>query len=172
MNNNNIGRGAFILMIILTVIGVVALSINAFLPIDLVPIMMSPKWLLMTFIVLTTFVIWNSVLTKGWGRSLLALALAYIIAFTAEALGVNFGLVFGRYYYTDALGIKFIGVALMVALAWEPILYASFGITDILIPSPVKRSDSLLRRLPYYLGAVRGCACYHSLGHDDRSCCR
>ncbi|MEA3223956.1 MAG: carotenoid biosynthesis protein, partial [Thermodesulfobacteriota bacterium] len=143
MNDSNIGKWAFILMIILTVIGVVALSINAFLPIDLVPMMMSPKWLLMTFVVLTAFVLWNSVLTKGWGRSLLALALAYIIAFTAEALGVNFGLVFGRYYYTDALGIKFIGVSLMVALAWEPILYASFGITDILIPSSVERSDSL-----------------------------
>ncbi len=73
-------------------------------------------------------------LTKGWKRSLIIFGLSFIIAFTAEALGVNFGLVFGNYYYTKMLGVSLFGVPLLAALAWEPIVYAAFCISDMLSP--------------------------------------
>ncbi|MEA3486878.1 MAG: carotenoid biosynthesis protein [Thermodesulfobacteriota bacterium] len=155
MNNSNIGRGPFIFMLVLTVVWVIALIINALSPADMISTMMSAKWLFVTYVVLTGFVIWNSVLAKGWNRTLWVVSLVFIITFTAEALGVNFGLIFGRYYYTEALGIQVGGVPLLAALAWQPILYAAYCVTDILIPSPsADRSDSLLRRLPYYVGAA------------------
>ncbi len=78
------------------------------------------------------FVVWHAILTKGWKRSLLMFSLSFIVAFTAEALGVNFGLVFGPYHYTRALGISILGVPLLAALAWEPIVYAAFCISDML----------------------------------------
>ena len=78
------------------------------------------------------FVVWHAVLTKGWKRSLLMFALSFLVAFIAEALGVNFGLVFGLYHYTPALGISLFGVPLLAALAWEPIVYAAFCLSEML----------------------------------------
>jgi putative membrane protein len=101
--------------------------------------------------VLLVYVVWHSILTKGWKRSLGMFLLSFLVAFTAEALGVNFGLVFGNYYYTPALGAQLFGVPFLAALAWEPIVYASFSITDILAPLLVDHSDSWLKRFPSYL---------------------
>jgi putative membrane protein len=74
------------------------------------------------------------VITKGWRRSLLMFASSFLLAFTAEALGVNFGWIFGRYYYTGALGFQIFGVPLLAALAWEPIIYAAYLMSDLLSP--------------------------------------
>ncbi len=100
---------------------------------------------------LMIFVVWHSVLTKGWARSLSMLAVSFILAFSAEALGVNFGWIFGRYYYTDALGLSLFGVPFLAALAWEPILYAAFSLTDILAPAVLPQSGNFWRRLPAYI---------------------
>jgi uncharacterized membrane protein len=87
---------------------------------------------------LMVFVVSHAYLTKGWRRSLAMLAASFVVAFTAEALGINFGLIFGRYYYTKALGVQLFGVPLLAALAWEPIVYAAFATTDLLV-SPLGR---------------------------------
>jgi len=97
---------------------------------------------------LMVFVIWHSVLTKGWQRTVWMMAFSFVIAFSAEALGVNFGLIFGHYHYTQALGLQFLGVPFLAALAWEPILYAAFSLTDILAPSLTDHSSSWLQRMP------------------------
>src|SRR4030043_170334 len=55
---------------------------------------------------LLIFVIWHALLTKGWKRSLIMFGLSFVVAFSAEALGVNFGLVFGHYFYTKMLGVS------------------------------------------------------------------
>jgi putative membrane protein len=78
------------------------------------------------------FVVWHAVLTKGWKRSLIMFGLSFVVAFSAEALGVNFGLVFGHYYYTAMLGPSLFSVPFLAALAWEPIVYAAFCISDML----------------------------------------
>ena len=79
---------------------------------------------------LLVFAGWHAVLTKGWRRSLVIFGSSFIIAFIAEALGVNFGLIFGRYYYTSFLGPGLFGVPFLAALAWEPILYAAYHLAD------------------------------------------
>jgi putative membrane protein len=93
------------------------------------------------------FVVWHAILTKGWKRSLLMFGLSFVVAFTAEALGVNFGLVFGHYYYTPKLGVSLFGVPFLAALAWEPIVYAAFCISDMLSrrdgrPSPTVKDKA------------------------------
>jgi uncharacterized membrane protein len=99
---------------------------------------------------LLVFVVWHAVLTKGWKRSLVMFGLSFIVAFTAEALGVNFGLVFGHYFYTEILGFSLFGVPFLAALAWEPIVYAAFCISDMLsqrlvktLPQPLHWSGSI-----------------------------
>jgi len=104
---------------------------------------------------LLVFVVWHSVLTKGWKHSLLMLGLSFAVAFSAEALGVNFGLVFGKYHYSEALGISLFGVPFLAALAWEPIVYAAFCISDMLSSTGVaQRSTSRNQSAWVWMAAI------------------
>jgi len=128
MNMVDKGREPFLYLAAVTAISVLLIILNVLLGMR---IPFSVDFLLGYVVALFIFVAWHAVLTKGWKRSLLMFGLSFILAFTAEALGVNFGLVFGHYYYTPALGISIFGVPLLAALAWEPIIYAAFCLSDI-----------------------------------------
>src|SRR5512143_1334604 len=123
------GRGPFVCLLIVTVISVLLIILNVLLGMR---IPFSVDFLLGYVGAALVFVVWHALLTKGWKRSLLMLGLSFVVAFTAEALGVNFGLVFGHYAYTPVLGISLFGVPLLAALAWEPIVYAAFCLGDLL----------------------------------------
>ncbi|MBN2146125.1 MAG: carotenoid biosynthesis protein [Anaerolineales bacterium] len=125
------GNAPFYYLLIITVISVILIVLNVLLDMR-IPFTVS--FLIGYVGALLVFVVWHAWLTKGWRRSLLMLSLSFVIAFTAEALGVNFGLVFGNYHYTPLLGVQLFGVPLLAALAWEPIVYAAFCMTDILSP--------------------------------------
>lgn len=129
MKNVDNGRDPFRYMTVVTVISVVLIVLNVLLGMR---IPFTVDFLLGYVGAVLVFVIWHAILTKGWKRSLAMFGLSFIIAFTAEALGVNFGLVFGNYYYTNMLGVSLFGVPLLAALAWEPIVYAAFCISDML----------------------------------------
>jgi len=129
MKNVDVGRGPFRYLVAVTVISMVLIILNVLLGM-LIPF--TVDFLLGYVGALLVFVIWHAVLTKGWKRSLFMFGLSFVVAFTAEALGVNFGLVFGHYYYTPMLGVSIFGVPLLAALAWEPIVYAAFCISDML----------------------------------------
>jgi len=141
-------RGALLYLLLTTAVSVALIAANFLLG---MPIPFTVHFLIAYVGSLLVFVVWHALLTKGWRRSLLLLGISFVVAFAAEALGVNFGLVFGRYYYTEALGVRLFGVPLLAALAWEPIIYAAFSITDILAPSLVNRSSPWPQRLPAYL---------------------
>jgi putative membrane protein len=131
MQNIDIGRKPFQYIMVVTIISVALIILNVLLGMR---IPFSVDFLIFYVLAAMVFVIWHAVLTKGWRRSLIMLAASFVVAFTAEALGVNFGLVFGKYYYTDVLGVQIFGVPLLAALAWEPIVYASFCISDLVSP--------------------------------------
>jgi uncharacterized membrane protein len=131
IENTDKGWGPLRYLIAVTVISVVLIVLNVLLGMR---IPFTVDFLVGYVGVMLVFVIWHAVLTKGWKRSLIVFGLSFIIAFSAEALGVNFGLVFGHYYYTPMLGISLFGVPLLAALAWEPIVYAAFCISDMLTP--------------------------------------
>jgi uncharacterized membrane protein len=148
MNNGNGDRGASIYLAVASVTSVALIALNVLLGMR---IPFTVHFLVGYIGVLLVFVVWHALLTKGWKRSLLMFGLSFVIAFTAEALGVNYGLVFGRYHYTGVLGAQVFGVPVLAALAWEPIIYGAFSITDILAPALLDGSDSWLKRLPSYL---------------------
>ncbi len=132
------GKAPYLYLVAITVISGSLIVLNALLGMR---IPFSVHFLLGYIGAMLVYVIWHAVLTKGWKRSLVMFGLSFIVAFSAEAMGVNFGLVFGHYYYSKVLGISLFGVPLLAALAWEPILYAAFCITDML--SPLGGSQSL-----------------------------
>jgi uncharacterized membrane protein len=123
------GTGPFRYLSAVTVISVLLIILNVLLGMR---IPFSVDFLLGYVGALLIFVVWHAILTKGWKRSLLMFCLSFVVAFTAEALGVNYGLVFGHYYYTPILGISLFGVPFLAALAWEPIVYAAFCLSDLL----------------------------------------
>ncbi len=135
-----------------TVISVLLIIVNVMLGMR---IPFSVEFLVGYVMALSIFVVWHAVLTKGWKRSLLMFGLSFILAFTAEALGVNFGLVFGHYYYTPALGPSLFGVPFLAALAWEPIIYAAFCLSDMLANRVAGASASFTRKTsPVWAAAI------------------
>lgn len=61
-------------------------------------------------------VFWN--LEKINFKTWLALLIPFMLGFITEALGVNFGLIYGNYQYGENLGFKLFGVPLMICVNW------------------------------------------------------
>lgn len=131
IKNMDRGKGPFYYLVVVTVISAVLIALNVLLGMK---IPFSVHFLLGYVGALLVFVVWHAVLTEGWKRSLIMFALSFVVAFSAEALGVNFGLIFGHYYYSEILGVSLFGVPFLAALAWEPIVYAAFCLSDMLSP--------------------------------------
>src|SRR5713226_4811050 len=77
-------------------------------------------------------------LLHGWQglglRNLVAfLVIAFVVSFTAEAIGVATGLVFGPYHYTDLFGPKILGVPPLIQAAYAAMGYASLMIARALL---------------------------------------
>lgn len=148
MKRHICGRSPFIFLTILTALSVLLIILNHLIGMR-IPFKVD---FLIGFVGgLLIFVIWHAILTKGWRRSVLMFSLSFVIAFTAEALGVNFGLIFGNYHYTDVLGIGLFGVPFLAAITWEPILYAAFCISDFLSPSATAGNITWSKRLSSFL---------------------
>ena len=162
MTDSKLGRGPFVYLCVIVILNVLVLTAMFFIDVDqLLDTGRKPGLLelgvLLYVLELMVYVLWSSVLSKGWGPTLLAFCLTFIIAFAAEAAGVNFGMVFGSYYYSQALGFKVIGVPLLVALAWEPILYAAYQVSGLILPAgPAPDAPLSARVVPYLFMAGLG----------------
>jgi uncharacterized membrane protein len=74
------------------------------------------------------FTLGQSIYELGIKKALLFLLITCIIGFLAEVLGTNSGFPFGKYYYTDFLGQKLLGVPVVVPLVWFVITYLCFSV--------------------------------------------
>lgn len=74
------------------------------------------------------FAIGQSVYELGLKRAILFLVVSSIIGFLAEVLGTSTGFPFGKYYYTNFLGPKILGVPEVVPLVWFVISYITLSI--------------------------------------------
>lgn len=72
-------------------------------------------WLAALFLTLAGLIVLVS--TKIWIERLLLLAVA-VLGFGAEVVGVHFGLPFGEYSYTKALGPHLLSVPVVMTFAW------------------------------------------------------
>ena len=74
---------------------------------------LTPVNLLLTFVILVV-----NINEKFRFHITIAFLIPFLLGFITEALGVNFGLIFGTYAYGENLGFKLIGVPLMICLNW------------------------------------------------------
>lgn len=83
-----------------------------------------------------SFALAHSFQRLGGRRAALLLATTFIVSLAFESLGVATGWVYGKYHYTDKLGVKFLGlVPLLIPLAWFMMSYPSFVIAERLLPT-------------------------------------
>src|SRR5579875_1263535 len=73
------------------------------------------------------FALAQSTYEFGARNALFFILVTSSIGFLAEVLGTSSGIPFGRYYYTDFLGPKVIGVPVVVPLVWFVIIYITFS---------------------------------------------
>lgn len=53
------------------------------------------------------------------------LFLSFLIGWIAECIGVNTGILFGEYHYSDILGLKIAGVPVLIGINWFIVMYSS-----------------------------------------------
>ncbi len=68
----------------------------------------------------------------GWRHTLVFFALSAVISWILEQVGVETGLIYGPYHYTERLGIKLGHVPLLIPLAWFMMIYPSYIIANLI----------------------------------------
>jgi putative membrane protein len=74
-------------------------------------------------------------LALGWPARRVLITLTLVVGFTwlVEALGQSTGLLFGAYFYTDALQPQLGGVPLLIPLAWMMMLAPAWGVAESIL---------------------------------------
>lgn len=68
----------------------------------------------------------------GWKNTLIFFSLTAAVSWGYEQLGVETGLIYGQYHYTDALGEKLGHVPIIIPLAWFMMIYPSHIIANLI----------------------------------------
>ncbi|MEQ1553997.1 MAG: carotenoid biosynthesis protein [Ferruginibacter sp.] len=82
------------------------------------------------------------------------IAMACGIGFAAEAFGVNTGLLFGSYSYTNVLGFKILGVPIIIGLNWFIVIYCSGVTTHTIINKAISAIATETKLPPKTLNAI------------------
>lgn len=101
----------------------------------LAPIIRLPRipMTLTTFtLTLWVFSLCHAVYALGWRQALIFFALSAAISWLYEQIGVETGLVYGPYHYTDRLGLKLGHVPVLIPIAWFMMVYPSHVIANLI----------------------------------------
>jgi len=74
------------------------------------------------------FSLGQSLYELGLRKTIIFFLVSSLIGYFAEVLGTSSGFPFGKYYYTDFLGEKILGVPIVVPLVWFVISYLAFSV--------------------------------------------
>jgi putative membrane protein len=68
-------------------------------------------------------------------KILLAFSIPFFLGFITEALGVNYGLLFGNYSYGSNLGLKVAGVPVMICINWVMLTVTTADLAKKITPN-------------------------------------
>jgi len=80
-------------------------------------------------------ILWHGTIVMDWKRAITAFVALFLIGFIAEALGVNYGLIYGPYHYHDSMGARVFGVPFIVPISWTLNIYPAYFLAQYLLPS-------------------------------------
>jgi putative membrane protein len=78
------------------------------------------------------FSIFHAAYVLGWRHTLLFFGITVAVSWSYEHVGVETGLIYGAYHYTDALGLKLGHVPIIIPIAWFMMIYPSYIITNLI----------------------------------------
>lgn len=142
MQNRDRDLGRIIVHVLLGVYGAVLLYILLGL---IVPFKVSVDVFFGLSFALLFFTLGQSIYELGARKAFVFLIITGAIGFLAEVLGTNSGFPFGRYYYTNYLGQKVLGVPIVVPLVWFVITYICLSIASGNVASIAKNRSTLLK---------------------------
>ena len=87
----------------------------------------------------TAFALFHAAATLGPRRAATFFVLAAAISWAFEQIGVATGLVYGPYHYSAMLGARLGHVPILIPLAWFMMLYPSWRLAQVLMPSATNR---------------------------------
>ncbi|NMM50289.1 carotenoid biosynthesis protein [Marinigracilibium pacificum] len=82
--------------------------------------------------ILITFIIIIYSIPNRNKTTIICISTAFVIGFIAEYLGVNYGLIFGKYTYGDNLGPKILGVPPLIGINWAILSYCTATMTSFM----------------------------------------
>jgi bisanhydrobacterioruberin hydratase len=92
---------------------------------------MTPLVLLLSYII----IIYPEIKLKNYNTLIWVLAVS-VATYLIEVVGVNTSMIFGEYVYGDTLGVKLLGVPLVIGINWAFII---FGSSEIVMRIPVNK---------------------------------
>jgi uncharacterized membrane protein len=78
------------------------------------------------------FSIFHAAYVLGWRHTLLFFGITVAVSWSYEHVGVETGLIYGAYHYTDALGLKLGHVPVIIPIAWFMMIYPSYIIANLI----------------------------------------
>ncbi|MFH1685261.1 MAG: carotenoid biosynthesis protein, partial [Candidatus Micrarchaeota archaeon] len=84
-------------------------------------------------VIFLLFSILHATYVLGFRNMLYFFIIAAVVSWAFEQIGVESGLIYGDYYYTDVLGLKLGHVPMLVIFAWFMMIYPSYIITNIIV---------------------------------------
>ena len=83
----------------------------------------------------------------GWKRALMFFAITAIVSWGYEQVGVETGMVYGKYHYTDVLGAKLGHVPIIIPVAWFMMIYPSFIIANFMASGSISKSRNRISQI-------------------------
>lgn len=83
----------------------------------------------------------------GWKRALMFFAITAIVSWGYEQVGVETGIVYGKYHYTDVLGAKLGHIPIIIPIAWFMMIYPSFIIANLITSSSISKNQNKISRI-------------------------
>jgi uncharacterized membrane protein len=114
---------------------------------------------IITILCALVFTVLHGAIALGWGRLAIFVALAVIVSFISEVIGVATGWIFGNYHYTDNLGPKILGVPPITQTGYVSMGYASLIIARVIL-------DRLRTAKGWGILAVPFCAAFVMVSWD------
>jgi putative membrane protein len=76
--------------------------------------------------------IFHAAYVLGWRHTLVFFGITVAVSWSYEQVGVETGLIYGAYHYTDALGLKLGHVPIIIPIAWFMMVYPSYIIANLI----------------------------------------
>ena len=78
---------------------------------------------------------------KGELKFLIWCLIVYTVTFSLEVLGTSTGIIFGSYTYGNTLGLKFLGVPLIIGFNWVFVILGSINKIVVLLQADSYRQN-------------------------------